>query len=252
MAYLKLRNVVKEFRNGDNVIKVLDGVSFDVRKGEFITIFGPNGCGKTTLLNILSEFHEITSGRIQIGRYSLADIKSYIVFQNPNDSLFNWMNVEDNIKISTSEQSNHKILEILNKIQVAGKKLTDFKHFYPYQLSGGLKQLTVIARAFVFNPHLLLLDEPFSSLDYKTATDLEHSLLDIWEKTKQTIIFVSHNIDEAVYLADKIVILSNPPTKVNKIIEVKLPRPRKQEIKLSGEFQRIKQQVLDHFGDCNE
>ncbi len=137
----------------------------------------------------------------------------------------------------------------LTDIQVGGKTLHDFREFYPYQLSGGLKQLTVIARAFLYKPKLLLLDEPFSSLDFKTSVELEDALLGFWERSRQTILYVSHNIDEAIYLADKIVVLSNPPTRVNRIIEVKMPRPRRQEIKLTLKFQDIKKRVLESFGD---
>jgi len=252
MVYLSMKNIVKEFPHKGGKLKVLDGINFDIRKGEFITIFGPNGCGKTTLLKILLGSEDITLGSIKIKKDSINNIKSYLIFQNPNESLFNWMDTKENIKLAIKSTDNNKINNLLKKIQVGGKTLFDFRKYYPYQLSGGLKQLTVIARAIIYNPQLLLLDEPFSSLDYKTATELEDTILNIWEKTKQTIIFVSHNIEEAVYLADKIIVLSNPPTKVSKIIEVNLPRPRRQEIKFSSDFQKIKKQVLENFGKKSE
>ena len=252
MAYLELRAVAKEFRTRDGTVRVLDGVSFGARKGEFVTLFGPNGCGKTTLLNILAGFQEATSGTIRVGRGPPGGARSYMVFQNPNDSLFNWMTVEENISIAAGEQSRHEISETLDAIHVAGRKLACFRHLYPYQLSGGLKQLAVMARAVVFGPSLLLLDEPFSSLDCLTAADLEDTLLGMWEKTRQTVIFVSHDIDEAVYLADRIVVLSNQPARVNRIVDVRLPRPRRQGMKLSGEFQRTKRKVLDSCGERGE
>ena len=233
-------------------MRVLDQVNFKVRKGEFITIFGPNGCGKTTLLKILAGLDTLTSGSIRTGKNEIHDLKSYLVFQNPDDSLFNWMNVEKNIDIALEDNENGNTESILSMIKVGGKTLDDFRCFYPYQLSGGLKQLTVIARAFLYNPKLLLLDEPFSSLDFKTSIELEDALLEMWEKSRQTIVYVSHNIDEAIYLADKIIVMSNSPTKVNRIIEVKIPRPRRQEIKLTSQFQAIKKEVLDFFGGLNE
>jgi len=244
MAYIQIENVKKEFKNKNNSIKVLDGISFGIRKGEFITIFGPNGCGKTTLLKILSNFDNDYSGKIKINKYLINKIKSYIVFQNPNDSLFNWMTVKENIELGLF---NIKLKSVFYQIYVGGKRFSEFKNFYPYQLSAGLKQLTVISRAFVYNPNLLLLDEPFSSIDYKTSLEFEDLLLKIWRKTKQTIIFVSHNIDEAIYLADKVIIFSNPPTKIKKIINIKLSRPRNQKIKCSQEFQKIKREILECF-----
>jgi len=249
MAFIELKNLVKEFRRKDgSPLRVLDGVSFNVRKGEFVTIFGPNGCGKTTLLKILSGMDSPTSGNMKAGKNTIHDLRSYLVFQNPDDSLFNWMDVRNNIEIVNESAGNSE--DFLTGIRAGGKTLHDFREFYPYQLSGGLKQLTVIARAFLYNPKLLLLDEPFSSLDFRTSVELEDNLLGIWERSRQTIIYVSHDIDEAVYLADRIVILSNPPARVSRIIKVGLPRPRRQEIKLTPEFQKIKKEVLESFGDA--
>lgn len=251
MVYLQIRNLAKQFpKENGGQLRVLDGVNLDVRKGEFVTIFGPNGCGKTTLLKIISGFETHNNGTILIRNSPVERTKSYLVLQSPDDSVFNWMNTMQNIAIALPEQGKEKkIAELLEKIQVGGKTLLQFGSYYPYQLSGGLKQLAVIARAIVFDPDLLLLDEPFSSLDFKTAMQMEDSLLQVWHKTRKTVLFVSHNVDEAIYLADKVVMLSNQPTKVEKIIQVGLPRPRKQEMKLSTEFQKIKKEVLNSFSE---
>jgi NitT/TauT family transport system ATP-binding protein len=248
MNYLKVENLVKNISSKNNFLKIIEDVSFNVKKGELVTIFGPNGCGKTTLLKMILGIEKITSGSITIKK-SVNEFKSYLVFQNPNDSLFNWMTLTENIKFVAKKKDVVKIDYLLKKIQVGGKTLFDFKKYYPYQLSGGLKQLAVLARSIIYNPELMLLDEPFSSLDYKTAIELEDLVLRIWQKSKQTVIFVSHNLDEAIYLADKIIVLSNSPTKVKKIIEVKLSKPRKQEIKLTKEFQEIKKQILGNLED---
>lgn len=251
MSFLKIRGLAKEFtKNDGKLLRVLDGINLDVRKGEFVTIFGPNGCGKTTLLKILSGFELKTGGQAIIGKIPAEKSRSYLVFQNPDESLFNWMDVRQNIEIalnSSNTCNKESIDNLLGTIQVGGKTLLDFSQYYPYQLSGGLKQLTVIARAIAFSPNLLLLDEPFSSLDYKTSMEMEDALLKIWKSTRQTVLFVSHNIEEAVYLADRVVVLSNQPTKVRKIIDVNLKRPRTQEMKTSPCFQKIKKEVLDSF-----
>ncbi len=252
MVYLQIRNLAKQFpKEKGGQLRVLDSINLDVRKGEFVTIFGPNGCGKTTLLRIISGFETYNNGIILIRNSAVEKTKSYLVLQNPDDSVFNWMNTTQNIAIALPKQDKEKkFVELLEKIQVGGKTLLQFGSYYPYQLSGGLKQLAVIARAITFNPDLLLLDEPFSSLDFKTAMQMEDNLLQVWHKTRKTVLFVSHNVDEAVYLTDKIVILSNQPTKVKRVISVGLPRPRKQEMKLSAAFQKIKREVLNCFSEA--
>jgi len=249
MAFLQIKNLSKEFAKKDGrTAKVLDGINLDIRKKEFIAVFGPNGCGKTTLLKILAGFEKATAGEAFLRKKPVEDAKSYLVFQNSEDSLFNWMNVRQNIEIALNDTAKNENVEaILKEMHAGGKDLMHFSEHYPYQLSGGLKQLTVLARAMAFNPELLLLDEPFSSLDFKTAMQMEDSLLEIWEKTKKTVLFVSHHVEEAVYLADKVVVLSEQPTKVRKIIDVGLPRPRNQSMKLSLKFQEIKRKILEQW-----
>ncbi len=251
MTFLQIRNLVKEFQRVEGgQLRVLDNLDLDIRKGEFVTIFGPNGCGKTTLLKIISGFEKPNDGTITIRNSPIERTKSYLVLQSPDDSVFNWMNTIQNIAIALpNKDKEQEISNLLEKIQVGGKTLLEFGSYYPYQLSGSLKQLMVIARAILFNPDLLLLDEPFSSLDFKTAMQMEDNLLQVWKKTKKTVLFVSHNVDEAVYLADKVVVLSNQPTKVKKEITVNLFRPRKQGMKLTAEFQKTKGKVLNCFSE---
>jgi len=254
MTFLKIRGLTKEFYGGKGEkLRALDCIDLDARKGELVTVFGPNGCGKTTLLKIISGFEEASSGTASIRNRPSAEARSYLVTQNPEESLFNWMGAIRNIAIAADgPQGLRKAEEIIQGIRVGGKGLLEFSEYYPYQLSGGLKQLAVIARALAFEPELLLLDEPFSSLDFRTAMEMEDIVLKAVGKSRRTTLFVSHNVEEAVYLADRVVVLSGQPGKVRGIIRVGLPRPRKQEMKLSAEFQGIKKELLECFGKENE
>lgn len=253
MAILEVKNLVKEFpvrgksqANG----RVLNGINFSVRRGEFVTILGPNGCGKTTLLKMIAGFEEPTSGSISFQKRSEGLQKAYLVLQNPDESLFNWLSVLENVRIGncSGETSDSAASSILESIRVAGTSLSEFSNHYPYQLSGGLKQLAVIARAIAFNPSIMLLDEPFSSLDVFTKTEIEDALLELYEKNRVTTLFVSHELESAIYLADRIVLLSGRPAEVKKIIEVKLPRPRNRGMKNCKAFRAIKLELEKSMG----
>jgi len=251
MAMIEVENLSKEFsqpKNEIKTLKVLDNISFQVKDGEFIAIFGPNGCGKTTLLNILSGIEKSTSGRALINQKNPTKSKVGFVFQNYNESMLPWRTVSGNIELALEIQGiNEK-----EKNQIVGKLLKkvglfEHKDKYFYELSGGMKQLTAICRAFAYNPELLLMDEPFSSLDYSTSRRMELELLDIWKETKKTTLFVSHDIDEAIFLADKVIVLSQRPAKIKGVVEVKLPRPRKLDILSSKDFFDIRNKILRLF-----
>lgn len=251
MTMMEVENLSKEFsqpKNKIKTLKVLDNISFQVKDGEFIAFFGPNGCGKTTMLNILSGVDKQTSGKVLINQKKPEKSKVGFVFQNYNESMLPWRTVAGNIELAleiqgTDEKKKKQIVEnILKKVG-----LFEHKDKYFYELSGGMKQLTAICRAFAYNPELLLMDEPFSSLDYSTSRRMELELLDIWKETKKTTLFVSHDIDEAIFLADKVIVLSQRPAKIKDIIEVKLPRPRKLDVLSSKEFFEIRNKILRLF-----
>ena len=227
---IKIENLSKSFLHNSEKLHVLDNLNLEVKNGEFLVLFGPNGCGKTTLLNILGGIENEDSGKISMDEESIFKNKVGFVFQNYNESLFPWYTVENNIALSieANGENDKKNVRNLSKKYLKSIGLEKFASKYPYQLSGGMKQLVSIVRAFAYKPDFFLMDEPFS-------------------KNKKTIIFVSHDIEEAVYLADRVVVFSKRPAKVKSIFEVKLKRPRTFQTRSSKEFFEIKNKILEAF-----
>lgn len=243
-----LHAVTKEFKKNSGTTKVLEDINLEIQKGEFVTVFGPNGSGKTTLLNVVAGLETPESGEVIINSKAPKDARAGFVFQNYNESLFPWRTVLENIifpleiaKINKEEQQ--KIAEhLLNKVG-----LLHSKDKFVYELSGGQRQLVSICRAIAYNPDILIMDEPFSALDYSTTRKMELELLDIWQEKKITTLFVSHDIDEAIFLADRVVVLSPRPAKIKKVFEVKLPRPRTLDMLSSPEFTELRNAILNTF-----
>ena len=235
---------VKNLHKSYNDLVVLDNVNLEINKDEFISIIGPSGCGKTTLLKIIAGLVEESNGSILIeGNPLLETAKKKqisIIFQNPN--LLPWRNCLDNIGLAQEiikGKTNPK--EIKRLLQLVG--LDKFEKFYPNELSGGMQQRVSIARALSTKPSILLMDEPFNALDELTRERMNLELLNLWQKSNllSNIIFVTHSIEEAVFLSDKVVILSKNPGKVQDIVKINLPKIRATDIKDSTEFQRIVQ-----------
>ncbi len=245
---ITVHSLTKEFKKLSSTTRVLAGVNIEVGKSEFVTVFGPNGSGKTTLLNIIAGIENPDSGEVLIHGKNPKDAHVGFVFQNYNESLFPWLTVFENIvfplriaKIDSKKQ-NEIGEHLLNKVG-----LLHSKDKYVYELSGGQRQLVSICRSFASNPDVLIMDEPFSALDYSTTRKMELELLDIWEEKKITTLFVSHDIDEAIFLADKVIVLSPRPASVKKIFEVKLPRPRTLDMLSSPEFTELRNSILNTF-----
>ncbi len=249
MSYISIQNLSKSFSHDSEKLRVLDKLNLEVKEGEFLVLFGPNGCGKSTLLNILGDIEKEDSGKVSIGGMSISEKKVGFVFQDYNESLFPWYTVEENIALSIEANGVIDKKETKSKTESLLKEvgLQKFANKYPYNLSGGMKQLVSIARAFAYQPDFFLMDEPFSALDYDNRIKMEDKLLDLWSRNKKTIIFISHDIEEAVYLADRVVVLSRRPAKVKRIFEVKLKRPRTFETRSSNEFFEIKNKILEAF-----
>lgn len=227
----------KHIKHSYNSLDILDNISFQIEKEEFVIIIGPSGCGKTTLLKIIGGLISPSSGNITIKSNSLdMAIKKHtfgFVFQN--SVLLPWRTVLENIELPLEIiggqipfEKSKKLLELL--------ELKEFGAYYPKALSGGMKQRVAIARALIFNPDILLMDEPFGALDELIRERLNLELLKIWEKTHKTIIFITHSLSEAVFLSNKIIVLSKRPAKIIDIKNINLPFPRKIEIKQSKEY----------------
>ncbi|WP_347565021.1 ABC transporter ATP-binding protein [Lactonifactor sp. BIOML-A7] len=220
---VEVKNLTKKF---DDLL-VLNDISFNIRKGEFVCVVGPTGCGKTTFLNLLTKLIEPTAGELLIDGEP-ADPKKHnlaFVFQEP--SAFQWLTVEENLafglKIKKLPPEEIK-RRVDNMLELLG--LTKFRNAYPSQLSVSSEQRIIIGRAFVMNPDLLLMDEPYGQMDIKLRYYLEDEVIRLWKETGSTVVFITHNIEEAVYLAEKVLILTNKPATIKEEIEVDLPRPR--------------------------
>lgn len=239
---LSMKNVYKEYPKDDEILQVLEAVNFDVKEGELVCILGPSGCGKTTILRIIAGLVDKTSGSIIVDGHEITGPgpDRGMVFQD--FALFPWRTVKRNIefgleikKIPPEERS--KIAEQF--IHLVG--LEGFENSHPSELSGGMKQRVGIARALANNPHILLMDEPFGALDSQTRNQMQTELLRIQDETKKTIVFITHSVDESVFLADRILILSSRPGHVVKEYKIDLPRPRDRG---DPEFIAIRRSIL--------
>lgn len=240
VAEIQIRNVSMKYpvNNGEDIV-ALDNVSLDIREGEFISLLGPSGCGKTTLLRIIADLLQPTSGSVSIRGQSPRDIRMQqkygIVFQSP--VLYDWRTVRRNICMPMEIMGipkKERTARINRMLELVG--LQSFGYKYPFELSGGMQQRVGIARALALDPEFLLMDEPFSALDEFTREKLNEDLLDIWSKTKKTVIFVTHNIPEAVFLSDRVVVLSPHPGRLSAIVDIDLPRPRRNTLRETREF----------------
>jgi len=234
-----VENVEKVFRSGDKTIHALDGVSFEVPEGSFVSIVGPSGCGKSTLLKIVSGLIPAGAGKVSVGgRPVEAPMENVgMVFQAP--VLLKWRSVSGNIMLPVEfaklDREGH-LEKARSLIRLVG--LQGFEETPPYELSGGMQQRVSLCRALVTDPRILLMDEPFGALDAMTRDELDLELLRIWEEKKMTVLFVTHNIQEAVFLSDAVVVMSSRPGRVIENLSVNLPRPRTLEMMSSPEFGR--------------
>ncbi len=220
-----IEGLTKEFTAGGTKVVALERINLSVIEGEFLCIVGPSGCGKTTLLRILAGLESQTFGRVFIKAKNPEKPLTSMVFQG--DSIFPWMTVEENvayglrIKGVSLKQRRAIARDYLQKLG-----LVRFAKAYPHQLSGGMKQRINVARAFVSDPEILLMDEPFGSLDEQNRLILQQELLKIWEGSKKTSLFITHSIDEALLLGDRVIVMTAQPGKVKDIVDVNIPRPR--------------------------
>jgi NitT/TauT family transport system ATP-binding protein len=213
------------FRTESGTVDVLDGIDLEIREGELVCVLGPSGCGKSTLLNIAGGFLAPTEGEVRIDGERVAgpDPRRIFVFQERG--VFPWLTVEANVGFGLSSlPAGERRLRISRYIQMVG--LTGFERAYPRELSGGMKQRVEVARALAVNPDVLYLDEPFGALDSITRLQMRAELLRIWHAERKTILFVTHDIDESVQLADRVVVMSARPAHIRRIVDIDIPHPR--------------------------
>lgn len=220
---VEVKNLTKKFEE----LLVLDNISFNVRHGEFLCIVGPTGCGKTTFLNCLATLYDRTDGEILLDGDPVNLRKNDLAYVLQEMSTMNWLTVEENVRFGLDikkipkAEADKRVEEVLKLV-----KLEKYRKSYPRELSISMVQRVVIARAFATKPQLLLMDEPYGQLDLQLRYYLEDELIDIWEKTGTTVIFITHNIEEAVYLGERVMVLTNKPSTIRETIEIDLPRPR--------------------------
>ncbi len=243
---LNVKNLTKAFVTKKEDTLVIDNISINVKENEFLVLLGPGQCGKTVLLNMIAGLLKPTLGDIYIDNERIKGLDNRVLMVFQKLALLPWLTVTENVQIGMKyakvpKPERKKIAQ--NYIDLVG--LQGFENSYPHQLSGGMKQRVGIARAYASSPEILLMDEPFGQLDAQTRYAMEEEILKIWEKDKRTIIFVTNNIEEAVYLADRIVLLSKRPATVKNIFDLtSLDRPRNN---LSGEFLEIRQEIADQM-----
>ena len=246
MHQIELRNIGLQYESAENSLTALQDVSFGVDAAEFLCVVGQSGCGKTTMLNIVAGFLKPTQGEILISGKTVTGkgLDRGIVFQD-FAQLFPWRTAQRNIEFGLEMKGIAK--EERAEIALRFLRLVNLEKFarsYPHELSGGMQQRVAIARALAYNPAVLLMDEPFAALDALTREEMQRFLVDVWRETKKTVVYVTHNVAEAVYLADRVIVFSPHPGTVKAQVKITLPRPRDT---LSVEFLEYQKEIVGHI-----
>lgn len=250
---LKVDNLSKTFQSGNSTVTALQEISFNVHRREFMTIIGPSGCGKSTLIRILAGLEFATSGSVRLDNEEVAGPgpDRGMVFQTY--TLFPWLTVKKNVMFGLRNRGISDTVaqqEALQWIDLVG--LDRFAHHYPHQLSGGMKQRVAIARALAAKPRILLMDEPFGALDAQTRAKMQSYLLEIWRNIDITIVFITHDLEEAIFLADRILVLKANPGEVQELVEVPVARPRLASQTLETPFLSTKTHISDLIHPPND
>lgn len=238
-----LDKVSKTFEN--NEYPTINGISLEIQKGEFICVVGRSGCGKSTLLNLIAGLDKPDSGTITVGGEEVSGPSSDRVVMFQEHALFPWLNTIDNVKFGmklagvSKDKQEETAMKYLSMVGLA-----EYRDFPIHQLSGGMRQRVALARAFTMDSKILLMDEPFSALDKQTSNSLRKELQSIWMKTHNTVFFITHSVEEAVYLADRVVVMSAKTGTIHEVIDVRLERPRHV---YDEEFVKIRRRILDYI-----
>ncbi|NOY57024.1 MAG: ABC transporter ATP-binding protein [Actinobacteria bacterium] len=243
---ISVRNISKEFGKGSGRVEVLDGINVQVGRHHFVSLLGPSGCGKSTLFNIISGLFEPTDGEALVD--GSPDRLGTCGYMQQKDLLMPWKRITDNVALglmvkgTSRREARARAEEILERFGLGG-----FGHCYPSEISGGMRQRAALARTFLAGDDVLLLDEPFGALDSLTRLQMQSWLLDIWQASAASILFITHDVDEAIRLSDRVYVLSERPASVVLTLEIDLPRPRPYETVLSPEFAALKAQAIRYL-----
>jgi len=236
--------VVDGIRKGFGELSVVGGADFEVRDGEFVAIVGPSGCGKSTLLNIIAGFERPDQGTVRIDGVKVTGPSRNGIMISQHGSVFPWLTVQDNVMFGLTDASQSERLELAHRyIEMVG--LSGFEKAYPHELSGGMLKRVELARAFVVKPEILYMDEPFSALDALMSLRMQTELRRILDEERHTVLLITHDVEEAIYLADRILVLSPRPTTIQTTFHVDLPHPRKLS---SPEAQNLREAILKELG----
>jgi NitT/TauT family transport system ATP-binding protein len=248
VPYVRISGVSKAYDGGNKSILALEDINFDIETGEFLSIVGPSGCGKSTLLKCIAGLQPVTSGRILVKDVQVLAPPDNMAIVFQRDVLLDWRTVLDNVllmaefrrlKRSDYEERAVQLLKMYG--------LGDFLNRYPWELSGGMRQRAAICRALLVDPELLLMDEPFGALDAMTRDELNVELERLWSATRKTLLFITHGIDEAVYLADRVVVMARNPGRIAEIVKIDIPRPRPLSVRQTVEFGRYTTRIRELF-----
>lgn len=243
---IHVRDLSMTFSGGTNgsMVRVLEHIDLEVAAGEFVCLVGQSGCGKSTLLNIVGGFLKPTSGESLIDGAPVTgpDVRRIFIFQE--NALFPWLTVKENVGFGLMRRPKAERAEIIaHYIDMVG--LGGFERSYPHELSGGMKQRVELARALAANPDVLYMDEPFGALDFLTRLKMRQELIRIWQREQKTVLFVTHDVEESVQLADRVVVMSRRPARIRRIVDIDLPRPRDLD---SPEYLRLRDELFDTLG----
>ena len=241
---VSIQGIEKKYNTRKGEVVALNGVNFDIKENEFICVIGPSGCGKSTLLNIIAGLLEPTAGQILVDGKPIQGTGTDrgVVFQQY--ALFPWLTVKKNVEFGLKLKGLSK--DECDSIAMKYLKMVELEKFadsYPKELSGGMKQRVAIARAYAMNPEVLLMDEPFGALDAQTRTQLQTELLKAWQEENKICFFVTHDIEEAIVLATRVVIMSARPGRIKEVVDIDIPYPRDQETKMSERFIELKNHI---------
>ncbi|GAE25593.1 hydroxymethylpyrimidine ABC transporter [Halalkalibacter wakoensis JCM 9140] len=245
---ISIRNLQHSY-NGESVIKNID---LSLKKGEFVSIIGPSGCGKSTLFNLITGLEVPDEGDILFDGKNMLGKRGHSSYMMQKDLLFPWKTVLENVLLGptiTKQEAQEAVEEARSLFPMFG--LEGYEHYYPEVLSGGMKQRAALLRTFLHKKELMLLDEPFGALDALTREKMHSWLLDIWSHMQRTVLFITHSIDEAIFLSDRIYVFGPRPTEVILDVKVPLPRPRNKEMTVTPEYLEVKQQLMNALYEMN-